>query len=681
MRLTRNRLHFFVAFAMLLAIFAGCKGESPTAPPATGGGGTGGAGNPPGGGVTPPTGANVVVTVSNPTPLVDSVSTITATVTQNGQPVANGTAVEFNTNLGTFTDTSDTRTIRTTTNGVTSAILTSPEAGVATVSVTVNNVTKNVTITFSDQPVVPPTPSTAPTIATVTPNTGSPAGGTSITITGTNFRTPVRVLVDAGPAGTKEAFVVSVTPTQIVAITPSINLTSTQTQAAAITVIVDAGNPGEARVTRAAAFTYVTSNLTPVIRAISPGSGGIEGGTRVTIIGDAFDAAGGVQVFFGAAQAQIISVNFSQIIVMSPTARDTAPNGSGAVTGPVTIKVLNIASGKSVTAADGFRYTPKMQVTLLGPNQGPFSGGTRFTVDGTGFDDPLTVTLAGVGAQIIKVTGTQIIGISNPIVPQGCSDVRGPTVVTNGNNGDFANGPEWIYRVSKPIVTGVSGTPALGQPVGITVANADLPMRIEIGGKVVQINSQIVNPDGTITFGVNVPTTLTLDTRSCGSGTTAPIPTAFDIKVTSLVSSCADTAAGALTVNPQAGPVLIVNGTLVPFVGTIVPPVAPAVVPTVTVTPTLQTLTIVNTGFNPNGTTLLTVNSISGGAPTSGTGCSRFQITATPNPPTDLDVCQTLPVNVTYNAPTTPTPTPDVCTLTISTNAGVRTFTLTGTSQ
>ena len=77
--------------------------------------------------------------------------------------------VEFLTDVGTFTDTQDVRTIRTTTNGVASAVLTNSSAGVATVTVTVNNVTKSVKITFSDLPVIPPIPSTAPTIISVSP--------------------------------------------------------------------------------------------------------------------------------------------------------------------------------------------------------------------------------------------------------------------------------------------------------------------------------------------------------------------------------------------------------------------------------------------------------------------------------------------------------------------------------
>ena len=69
--------------------------------------------------------------------------------------------------------------------------------------------------------------------------------------------------------------------------------------------------------------------------------------------------------------------------------RDTSSNGSGTVTGPVDIKVRNVGSGKETTFPAGFRYIAKMQITAFGPGTGTAFGGTRVTVDGVGFNDPL----------------------------------------------------------------------------------------------------------------------------------------------------------------------------------------------------------------------------------------------------------------------------------------------------
>src|SRR4051794_32581275 len=216
----------FLALVALLALFAGCKGESPTGPPPfTGTSGTGS-----GSGATqPPVGATITLVASTNPATTGSISTITATVTQNNAPVPNGTAVEFSTtNLNAnFTDTTDNPTtlIRTTTAGIAKATVTSSVAGPVVVNATVNNVTKSITITFQD-PTIPITPpSNAPTISSITPATGLPTGNQSVVITGTNFRPPVRVLFDPGSGqAVKEGFVTNVTPTSITVTTPAFDL-------------------------------------------------------------------------------------------------------------------------------------------------------------------------------------------------------------------------------------------------------------------------------------------------------------------------------------------------------------------------------------------------------------------------------------------------------------------------
>ena len=555
--LNMKRSRSVILLMMLTAALVGCKGESPTAPPSGNGGGSNGSG-----GVTPPVGANVALTASSTAVQVNSLVTLTATVTVNGQPVANGTAVEFKTDNGTFTDVNDVHTIRTTTNGVATVVLTNAAAGVSTVTATVNNVTKSIQINFSEVPVTPPPPSTAPTITSVTPNTGPPSGGTVITITGTNFRTPVRVLVNAGPAGTKEAFVnqATVTPTQITAVMPAINLVSTQTQAADITVIVDAGNPTEARVTKTAAFTYVTTNLTPVIRAISPTSGPIDGGTRVTIIGDAFEQP--VQVFFGNAQAQVISVDFNQIIVIAPTARDTSANGSGTVTGAVDVKVLNVNSGKSVTSPTPFRYTPKMVITTINPTTGTALGGTDITIDGTGFNEPLTVDIGGVRATVLSVHGTQILARTGR-APSPCAGGGGGSVtVTNTDNGDTAVSvaPQtFTYIPVSPVITSITSGitppnfPQPGNTLTIGVLNPGIGLAgtgnasFTIGGTGSVTTPQLITiGTGTQSFGVVIPNlpASAFPTIQCTSGGVngtqlgnATFPVIFTNTTTSCISA------------------------------------------------------------------------------------------------------------------------------------------------
>ena len=88
-----------------------------------------------------------------------------------------------------------------------------------------------------------------------------------------------------------------------------------------------------------------------------------------------------MQVFFGLAEAQVVNVTFDKIVVISPPARDTTADATP-IAGQVPLRVVNVNSGTQTVLAEGFRYHSAMQITAVGPTQGPFTGGTRVTIDG-----------------------------------------------------------------------------------------------------------------------------------------------------------------------------------------------------------------------------------------------------------------------------------------------------------
>ena len=544
-----KRISWLAPIALVL-VFAGCKGESPTAPPP--------GGSTPPGGTPPPTGVTLSLIASNNDPLVDSTVVVTATVTQDGQPVPNGTAVEFSASPnGTFTDTATNTTIRTTTNGVATATLTSATAGASRVTAVVNNVSRTVDVTFRARPTTPPPANTTPTITSITPSIGRPGGGETIRITGTNLRGPVRVLFDVGGALPVEGHVVSRTDTQIEVLTPSVNLGAGQQLAARVIVITEAGTTNEQRIDQANGFTFRNETLTPRVSTATPNSGPVIGGTRVTIIGDGFQAP--VQVLFNSAEARVIQVNYNEIIVEAPAGRDTSPNGAGPVVGPVNITVININSQTRTTLAAGFRYVAQIQITAAGPTEGLASGGTRVTIDGNGFVAPVAVTIGGIAAQPISVSGTRIIALTSPVALTSCEDVEGPITVTNISNGDLATGPDFTFRVLKPVIFGVSPNNVLpGGTVVISVANPQPGLnRIKIGDRVV-FATPVFNDDGTVaTFTVTVPNNFTFATEACtvgGATGTRQVPLNVSVTYENVQSSCSDTVDNALTINPCATP-------------------------------------------------------------------------------------------------------------------------------
>lgn len=525
-------------------LFAACKGESPTAPPP-------GSGVPPGSGTPPPTGATLTLAVTNANPIIDSTVVITATAMNNSVNVPNGTAVEF-TSTGGALDGNGTAIIKTTTSGVATVTLTSATVGLVRVTATVNNISRQIDVIFRSGPVIPPPPNTAPTITSVTPTRGRPSGGQVLRITGTNFKAPVRVLFNTGGATSIEGSVQSVTDTAIEVITPPVNLGAGQQLAADIIVLTQAGTASEARVEAADAFTFENESLQPQISTVSPNSGPVIGGTRVTIFGEGFQEP--VQVLFNTAEAKVLDVKFDRILVETPAARDTNPDGSGAVTGPVTVTVRNINSQTTTSMASGFLYKAAIQITAITPGSGSYLGGTRMTIDGIGFVPPVTVTIGEFSARVLETYGSQVIVLTPAVDVDGCADVTGTVIVTNIANGDQAQGPEFTSVVPEPVIVNVFpavATVGVTPSVQVTVVNPQPgPVRIQLGDKTVFPSSVTTNGDGSATYTVPLPTNFEFATEECPGGGERFVPLDVDVVYTNISTDCTDTAPGALTVNP-----------------------------------------------------------------------------------------------------------------------------------
>lgn len=548
----RKQTHW-IALIALVVLLGACKGESPTAPPAGGGGG---------GGLTPPTGAAITVTASTTDLEVDQTTVISASVTINGQAAPNGTAVEFVTTRGTFADSGTTSTIRTTTNGVATASLSSATAGTAVVSVTVTNITRqSPTITFRARPVTQPQPNTDPSVSSITPSFGLPTGGEQIRITGTNFRGKVKVLFDIpGEAFPRELFVTSQTETEIIAFTPNVQLTPGQELSVPVRVVVDADTVNQKTASAPSPFVFRTIVLTPSITTASPNSGPITGGTRVTLFGNNFQAP--VQVLFGAAEARVIGdIRFDSIVVETPPAHEAL--GGLATTGAVDITVLNINSAQRNSLSGGFRYTPSMAITGITPFNGPALGGTDITVSGLGLDGRLQATVASVEAQIIRTSGTSILLRTAP-ASSPCANTSGPVIITNLDTGLSASSDplSFTYIGIPARITAVSGPVAPGGNVTVTVTNPGIgvlgfgDIKFTVNGvSTIPSPAQITTGTGSQTFTVAVPSSgFTFPSQTCtttgGLAGTQLAPVDASLVFTNITTGC--TADGSVRVNPPA---------------------------------------------------------------------------------------------------------------------------------
>src|SRR5215475_2444584 len=233
-----------------------------------------------------------------------------------------------------------------------------------------------------------------PTVANVNPNTGPMQGGTSVTITGTNFSEVTAVRFGSNAAG---SFIVNST-TQITATSP----------AGIGTVDVTVTTPGGTSVPSTAdQFTYVPAPApAPTVTNVNPNTGPTSGGTSVTITGTNFSGATAVR--FGSNAAGSFTVDSATQVTA------TSPAGVGTVD----VTVTTAGGTSAISSSDRFTYVtnvngPVGTTTALSSSQNPSSFGqpVKFAAKVTGLSPTGSVSLFDGGVQI--GTGTLAAGTAS----------------------------------------------------------------------------------------------------------------------------------------------------------------------------------------------------------------------------------------------------------------------------
>jgi hypothetical protein len=556
-----SRIAFHLLFVLALAAALGCQSDSPTEPASV----------PPSNPVqpTPVTTFSVTVTAS-PTALTTGAatgSTITVQVrrTDTGQPPPDLTPVTLTTTLGDFGSLgSGQRTVTLQlVNGQAQAVLfPGNEVGTATIQATVGpsrgaaNVQIGQVGTFF--------------LSAVTPQVGSPQGGQEVTILGGGFDGPVRVTFNGVPVVVR-----SVTPTQIRAVVPSaaalgISVGAGQSVPVTVGVTINLNEPGQAQDALTNGFTYSLGGVVqPVILSVSPNTGTNDGGTRVTLVGDGFQSPVQVLFGFGAAagafdgvEATVLEVTNNRIVVLSPAATGFGANLTNQL---VNILVKNLNTGFSTVTTSAFKYGNRVLITAMGPGSGPFTGGTRVTIFGQGFDEPVAVSLGGVAQTVTSVTGTEVVfittGVPVTVCPaNGIIQVNGVSV-TNIETGDTGSaGIGFQFLVPLPLIFGVTPTSGnVGSNVTLSGQNFGANVQVLFGDPVNGAAAPIVSRSSTA-ITVRVPTPpqgFTFGTEPCDgngdgiAGGTRNVPTPISITVRNLDGTgCAATISNAFTLNP-----------------------------------------------------------------------------------------------------------------------------------
>jgi large repetitive protein len=235
-----------------------------------------------------------------------------------------------------------------------------------------------------------------PTVSSISPTSGPAAGGTTVSITGTNLAS-VSAVQFGGVAARSFSYVGGNTVT---AVSP----------AGTGTVDITVTTPGGTSATSAAdRFTYAP---VPAVTSVSPSSGPAAGGTVVTITGSGFLAVAGVQ--FGATAATSFTLNSATSITA------TSPSGAGTV--DVTVTALGGTSATS--AADRFLYTDVTTATALfvNPESGTDTGVCPQTAPCATLNYALAEAPAGATISIENGGTFGPIYITQPVTIDGPAD-------------------------------------------------------------------------------------------------------------------------------------------------------------------------------------------------------------------------------------------------------------------
>ncbi|WP_330228880.1 IPT/TIG domain-containing protein [Nocardia sp. NBC_00508] len=253
----------------------------------------------------------------------------------------------------------------------------------------------------------------APSLVAVAPDSGPQAGGTTVTLTGTNLTGATAVRF----GGTAAISFTVVSDTEITAVAPA----GTGTVAVTVTTPGGVGN--------GVAYAYVPA---PTLASVAPTSGPETGGNTVTLTGT--NLTNSTAVHFGAVSSAFTVVSDSEISV-------TAPPGAGAVGVTVTT-----AGGTSAPVV--YAYVPAPTLASVVPDSGPTTGGNTVILTGTGFTSATSVNVgANTAVSFAVVSDSQI----SAVIP---AEVAGTVTVKVTATGGTSNGVLYTY-IPAPTLTAV----------------------------------------------------------------------------------------------------------------------------------------------------------------------------------------------------------------------------------
>jgi IPT/TIG domain len=268
----------------------------------------------------------------------------------------------------------------------------------------------------------PPPPPPTPDVTGLSPSHGAAAGGTTVTVFGTNF------------SGATVAKFGSTNATSFTVINGSKITATAPTGTAGNTVNVTVTTPSGTSSTAGTDDDYTFDIPAPTVSSLNPTHGPAAGGTLVTITGTNLTGATGVN----------FDANPASFTVNNPTKiTATAPAGVGGTTAQVTVTTPGGTSPAKLYAYE-VPATPAPVVTGLNPSHGSTAGGTSVTITGLNFTGATAVRFGITYAPSFTLdSATQITAIAPPGTAGSMVDVA---VITGaGASSKTGTGNDYTY--------------------------------------------------------------------------------------------------------------------------------------------------------------------------------------------------------------------------------------------
>ncbi len=285
-----------------------------------------------------------------------------------------------------------------------------------------------------------------PTLTSISPTIGNSAGGSLVTITGTNILDTSTAEINGLPCTNP----IPNPPLSMTCLTPAF---SGGVNPASVAI----KNPGPQTATNGAVLFTYKSNFT--VDGIALSGGAIAGGTHVTISGSGFFPGVTVTFVNPGTGAQAVATNVQVVSANSITA-DTPPPPSGLVIPGATHVKVTFGLDLSGQLSNGYTYQRAPTVSGTNPTSGTSGGGTSVVISGADFLPSPAVSIGGVNCPVTSSSGTSIT------CETGAHAVGGaPVVVTNWDTQSSSNNVQYSY-VNSPAPTIISRTPTAGPVAG-----------------------------------------------------------------------------------------------------------------------------------------------------------------------------------------------------------------------